>query len=65
MKVKNVVEKENIKKSLKEKILDLLYDSDWHIGIADTTQDWTLDDFYLEEEDYVIEELIKLIKEDK
>ena len=65
MKVKNVVEKEKIKNPLKVRILDLLYDADWYIGIAGTTQDAFINDFYLENEDSVIEELIKMIKEDK
>ena len=58
-----MVKKEKIKDPLKVRILDLLYDADWYIGIAGTTQDAFIDEFYLENEDGVVEDLIKLIRE--
>lgn len=60
-----MVEKKEFEKSLKDKILELLYDAEWNIEIAGTTQDAFIEQFNLEHENSVIEDLIKLIREGK
>lgn len=49
-------------KELKKKIADLIYEAYW---IIDCQGRNNVSDFYMENEDEVIEEIIKLVKEDE
>jgi len=49
-----------IEEELKKKIADLIYNAQWIIGYHGRVEG----DFYIENEDEVVEEIIKLVKEE-
>jgi len=49
-----------VKEELKKKIADLIYNAKWIVGYHGRVEG----DFYIENEDEVVEEIIKLVKEE-